>query len=456
MLDKKLSRRDVLKLMGMVGAGAFLAACGAPATEAPADAGGEAKPVDVAPAQAAAKVIMMYNLNELADTEVAQFNEKYAPITLERIDTDLVKLFSMLAAGQQVDCVRLYGTFLPSYVSKGVCLDLTSYFDASTVIPPDDLLPVNDLFVWQGKRYGLVKDWSPDYAVFANKSIWEEMGVELPGPLDDVPYSRWRELSSQLTKKEGDRTLIIGTDFDPHTNPLFWATTTQDPPATLFNDDFTKIVLLDNPATLEAAKFYLDWMKEGGLPSKLTPYPSGSWNGVDWQQRMAASIQWGYWFSGMATSDLVPGEDVYMMKAPTWGPTYSNPCGSGCGIFATTITKVPDATWKSIEWFMGEEPADARATSGWGTPASRRLLDLMPRDEPWRQQCYDVVQHDIENTAVSVVQFSPYTNPDALTGSWSKYRDLVLDDEMTVEEMLAQIEIEVNQSIEEGIASSIS
>ena len=455
MPDKKLSRRDVLKLMGMVGAGAFLAACGTPVAETPVEEE-EAEPVAVVPEKAAEHVIMMYNLNELADAEVAQFNEKYAPITLERIDTDLVKLFSMLAAGQQVDCVRLYGTFLPSYVSKGVCLDLTSYFNASTVIPPDDLLPVNDLFVWQGKRYGLVKDWSPDYAVFANKSIWEEMGVELPGPLDDVPYSRWRELSSQLTKKEGDRTLIIGTDFDPHTNPLFWATTTQDPPATMFNDDFTKIVLLDNPATLEAAKFYLDWMKEGGLPSKLTPFPSGSWNGVDWQQRMAASIQWGYWFSGMATSDLVPGEDVYMMKAPTWGPTYSNPCGSGCGIFATTITKVPDATWKSIEWFMGEEPAEPRATSGWGTPASGRLLDLMPRDEPWRQQCYEVVQYDIEHTAVPVVQFSPFTNPDALSGSWSKYRDLVLDGEMTVEEMLAQVEIEVNLSIEEGIASSIT
>jgi len=145
-----------------------------------------------------------------------------------------------------------------------------------------------------------------------------------------------------------------------------------------------------------------------------------------------------------------------MMKAPTWGPTYSNPCGSGCGIFATTVTKTPDETWKTIEWFMGEEPAEARAKSGWGTPASGRLLDLMPRDEPWRQQCYDVVQHDIENTAVSVVQFSPYTNPDALTGSWAKYLDLVLDGDMTTEAMLAEIEREVNESIEEGMAASLT
>jgi multiple sugar transport system substrate-binding protein len=455
MFDRKLSRRDALKLMGLASVGAFLTACGGGATPAPITSG-EDKPVEGAPQAAAAKVIMMYNLNELADDEVVQFNEKYAPITLERIDTDLVKLFSMLAAGQQVDAVRLYGTFLPSYVSKGVCLDLTSYFNASTVVPPDDLLSVNDLFVWKGKRYGLVKDWSPDYAIFANKSIWDEMGVELPGPTEDVSYAQWREYSKQLTKKEGDRTIIMGTDFTPHTNPLFWATTCQDPPATLFNDDDTEIVLLDNPATLEAAKFYLDWMKEGGLPSKLAPHPSGSWNGVDWQQRMAAAVQWGYWFSGMAESEVVPGDDIYMMKAPTWGPTYSNPCGSGCGIFATNITKVPDATWKSIEWFMGEEPADARAKSGWGTPASKRLLDLMPRGEPWRQQCYDVVQHDINNTKVAMVHFSPYTNPDALTGAWSKYQDQVLDGDMTVEDMLLQVEIEVNQSIQEGIRGALN
>jgi multiple sugar transport system substrate-binding protein len=455
MLDKKLSRRDLLKVMGLTTAGAFLAACGggAPMTEEPADMGGE--PSDEMPEQEAAKVIMMYNLNELADEEVAQFNEKYAPIELERIDTDLVKLFSMLAAGQKVDAVRLYGTFLPSYVSKGVALDLTDYFNASEIVPPDDLLPVNDLFVVQGKRYGLVKDWSPDYAIFANKSIWDEMGVELPGPTEDVSYERWRELSSQLTKKEGDRTLIMGTDFTPHTNVLFWATTTQDPPGTLFNEDFTKIVLRDNPDTLEAAKFYMDWMKEGGLPSKLSPHPSGSWSGVDWQQRMAAAVQWGYWFSGMATSDQVPGEDVYMMKAPTWGATYANPCGSGCGIFATTVTDVPDATWKSIEWFMGEEPAEARAASGWGVPAQNRLLDMMPRDEPWRQQCYECVQHDIENSAVPVVDFSPYTTPDSLTGAWSKYQDLVLDGDLTVEEMLAEVEEEVNLSIEEGMQAAI-
>jgi len=452
MSAQKLSRRDVLKMMGLMTAGAFLAACGQkvePEATAEPETGGE-------PEKEAAKIIMMYNSNELSDDEVAQFNTKYAPYVLERIDTDLVKLFSMLAAGQQVDAVRLYGTFLPSYVAKGVCLDLSDYFKASTVMPESELVPTNDLFLWKGKRYGLVKDWSPDYSIWINKSIWAELGVDLPeSPTADWSYEKWRELSPKLTKKEGDRVLIMGTDFDPHTNVLFWLTTTFENPTHLFNEDFTALNILGNPDTLEAAKFWMDWKKEGGTPSKLSPFPSGSWNGVDWQQRMAAAVQWGYWFGGMATSENVTGDDIYMMKAPTWGPNYSNPCGSGCGIFATSTTKDPDATWKSIEWFMGEEPAETRAKGGWGTPALRRLLPLMPQDEPWRKQAYDCVMYDLENTKVSVVQFSPYTTPDALTASWGKYQDLVLDGEMAVEDMMAEVEREVNESIQEGIAAAL-
>jgi multiple sugar transport system substrate-binding protein len=453
MLDKKLSRRDVLKLMGLATAGAFLAACGTPEpTEEPM----VEETTDTMPEQMASHVIMMYNTNELSDDEVAIFNDKYAPYSLERIDTDLVKLFSMLAAGQQVDAVRIQGTFIPAYVAKGVCMDLTGYFNASTITAEDDLLEVNDYYVVKGKRYGMVKDWSPDYAIFINKSIWDEMGVALPeSPTADISYQEWRDLSTKLTKKEGDRTLIMGTDFEPLVTPLFWMTTTFENPTHLFTEDFTKLNILGNPDTKEAATFYLEWKMESGLPSSLNPSPSGGWSGSDWQQRMAASTQWGYWFSGMATSENVPGEDIYMMKAPTWGPTYANPCGSGTGMFITSQAEDADATWKVFEWYMGEEPADGRASSGWGVPGLQSKLDMMPREEPWRQQCYDVVQNDIQNSAVAKIDFSPYTDPDAFSASWAKFEGLVLSGDMSVEDMMAEVEAEINIAIEEGMAEAL-
>jgi len=407
----------------------------------------EAKPVE----REAAEIVVMYQRNEFSEEEQAIFEEKYAPYKVQYLDNDLTKLMAMLAAGNPIDLFRIYGINTPAYVTRRIPKDLTDYFETSTKVPPADLMPVNDIFAFHGRRYGMVKDWSPDFSIFINKSIFEEMGVSVPSPEKSTPYKTWRELSSKLTKKEGDRTLIMGTDFTPHTNPLLYMSTTFDPPTHLFNDDFSKIVLRDNPNTYEAAKFWLEWMKEGGLPSSINPSPTGSWSGQDWRQRQAAAVQWGYWFSGMAVSETVPGEDIVMLPAPAWGPTYSNPCTSGCGAYITAATRVPDAVWCFFEWFMAEEPAEARAKSGWGVPGLKSLLPLMPQEEPWRQQTFEIVNWERENSALATTTWTPYIETAPFTTAWSKYRKSYLEDEITLDEMLGKVEEEVNEAMKEGM-----
>jgi multiple sugar transport system substrate-binding protein len=279
------------------------------------------------------------------------------------------------------------------------------------------------------------------------------MGVPVPESFDKkITYEEWRALSPKLTKKEGDQIIIFGTDFQPHTNFLFWATTTFDPPATLFNDDFTKLVLKDNPATYEAIKFFTDWELEKGIPSVLAPAATqGGWSGTDWQAGQAAAVQWGYWFGGMAESEKVSGDDIFMMRAPQWGPTYSNPTVSGCGMFINAKTPYPDAAWKMFEWFMGEEPAVNRAKSGWGVPGLKSMQPLMPQDTPWRKQAYDVVNWELQNSKVPVMTFSPYTYPDAFAATWSKYHDQYLNGTMGFDEFIENVEKEVNVSIQEGM-----
>jgi multiple sugar transport system substrate-binding protein len=462
MSAKKLSRRDLLKLIGTTtAAGAVLAACSGavPPAAAPTTAPEtKAEPKQEEPAATAApsgpvKVVLMYNANEISDPEIADFNKKYAPITVERIDTDLVKFFSMVAAGTQVDGIRLYGVNTPAYVTKKVALDLTDYFNSSQVLKVDDLFPVNDMWVFKGKRYGMVKDWSPDVSIWINKKVWGEMGVTVPDdPMKKITYEEWRLMSPKLTKKEGDQVIIWGTDFTPHTNPLFWATTTFEPPRTMFNSDFSKLVLKDDPDTYEAIKFWTDWELEKGVPSAIAPASTqGGWSGTDWQAGQAAAVQWGYWFGGMAESEKVSGDDIMMMRAPQWGPNYSNPTVSGCGMFINSKTPNKDAAWKMFEWFMGEEPAQNRAKSGWGVPGQKSLLSLMPQDKPWRKQVYDMVQWELQNSKVPVMTFSPYTYPDAFAATWSKYHDQYLKGAMGFDDFIINIEKEVNASIQEGM-----
>jgi len=435
----------MLKLMGV---GLALTACApapAPSGAAPAASGGEA----ASPAAEATTVSLMYNSGEISKEELAAFTKEYGH-PVDFMETDLTKLFASLAAGNAIDCFRIYGTNSPALVARGIPLDLTDYFSNSKKVTVDQLLPVNDLFVVNGKRYGMVKDWSPDYSIFVNKKLWGEAGVEIPDATESLPYTKWRELSSKLTKKEGDRTLVFGTDFEPNENVLFWISTTYKKPTHLFSEDFSKVALSSNPDTLEFINFWVDWMKEGGIPGAVRPFVA-DWSGQDWVQGQAATVQWGYWFSGMAQSDKVSGDDILMMRAPTWGPSYSNPCATGCGMMVTSISKAPDVAWKMFEWFMGELPAENRAKSGWGVPGLTRLLDLMPRTEPWRQHNYDMVQSEIKNTAVPVIQFSPYLTPDAFKATWAKFLEPTVKGQMSVNEMVSNMESEINAAIREGM-----
>jgi len=150
-------------------------------------------------------------------------------------------------------------------------------------------------------------------------------------------------------------------------------------------------------------------------------------------------------------SEKVAEEDIVMLSTPQWGPNYTNPCISGCGAFITTATRVPDAAWKVFEWFIGEEPAQDRAKSGWGVPALKSMLPLMPVDKPWRRQAYDMVNLEISRTKTAFARWSPYLVPDTVLVPWSKYEEPALKGEITLDTMLTNIEAEVNEAMQEAI-----
>jgi len=61
----------------------------------------------------------------------------------------------MLAAGNPPDLVRDAGTDVTPYIaSQGLALNLDSYFAQSTIIKESDIMPVNDVWKWDGKQQG--------------------------------------------------------------------------------------------------------------------------------------------------------------------------------------------------------------------------------------------------------------------------------------------------------------
>ena len=484
---KRLTRRDMLKYSGIAVTGTVLAAC-APkvvekvvketvvkevekVVEKPVEkvvekvvketviVAGTPKVVEkvvkemvtVTPApRQAVTIVMMYLIRNFPEEDRKLFEEKYAPYKLEMIELDGTKMMAMLAAGQQLDVYYAVGNRAPADVLKRLPLDLTDYFEVSDVFRADDIQPVNDYYVVHDRRYGFVKDWSLDFSVFIRKDYFNEAGITPPKPDEFVHLKTWREWSGPLMKREGDRVLRWGTSGFG-VIPLKYQPTTYATPRHLFTEDFTKINILNDPDNYEATKFVFEWKQEGTLPSAINPC-LGGWPGPDFRDGHCASVMYGYWYTGYvmkAEWDL--NANIVMLPAPTWGPTYSNPCSQGTGGAISASTRIPDAAWTLFQYFFGEEPAENRARIGYGLPGLKHLLDLVPREEPWRKQAFDMVTWDMANSKTLKMETSPYVGSSDIGVVWSKYEEAALKGDITFDEILEKFEAEVNELIREGM-----
>lgn len=257
-----MTRREMLRQLPTCAAAALLAGCiplGKPGVTAPTPTADQ--PQDL---------VAALPEDDLPQDLVAAFNSQNAPYRVQRVDADPLKLQTLAAAGQPVDIFRLEAGQLPNYAAAGLVRDLSASFDASALIKTADLLPVNNLFVYGGKRYGMVRDWSPDFMVWINKRLWQEAGVPVPGAYDtEISLADWRVYSQKLNRRAGNILQVVGTDFDPAIPLLFLLAEGSDPPLRLFGEKGQQLEISNNPAAVEAVRFLEEWKMEGGLPAQV-------------------------------------------------------------------------------------------------------------------------------------------------------------------------------------------
>lgn len=193
MSDKKgsstnVSRRQMLRLMGM-GAGALgLAACAAPPAQAPAatKAPEQAAPT-TAPAAAGAQKAIWWDiqttppLKPVFDEIVAEFNKNNSDIQIDKqtIQNDpfKTKLAAAMQAGTPPDLFQSWGGgVLKQYVDAGLMQDVTdSIKDFAGTL---STAAVN-VFSFDGKTYGV--PWNQGMIGFwYNKDLFSKAGVQVP------------------------------------------------------------------------------------------------------------------------------------------------------------------------------------------------------------------------------------------------------------------------------------
>jgi multiple sugar transport system substrate-binding protein len=461
MTTKKLSRREFLKLSGVAAAGAVLASCGKPTpeptvapTQAP-DTVTTVEPTQAPPPKVVeGNVVVMHFLHEFTEDMAKAFMADNPNITVELVAADQTRLFAMLAAGTPPDLYRCQAPFIPQSLARKLLYDLTPYFEASDTLKLDDLMPANNYYkakspleVGEGPIYGMCKDFSPDFTIFANKGLFEAAGVGTPDPSKVLTFDEVHQIAAATTKFEGDRIVNYGWGYENGWVDRMWMNMLAEKDAKLYTDQYDTI-LIDSDDAKAAVQWFFDMAKEKVTHSPINPSPNG-WFGTDYNANILAMAEYGFWFSAMAETDQNRGNCV-MLPAPTWTGVRRDPTMTATGMIMISKTQVPDAAWKVFEYYNAGQPALDRAGSGWGVPALKSMVNLIPQSTDFQKQAYACLQGELDlNT--TPLQFNPFIGESTVVDSWNKFLDQALKDQITFDDMIAGIKSEVNFAIKEGI-----
>ena len=450
----------MLKISAGVISGTILASCAPAAAPTAAPDATKAPEATAVPAtkKVEGKVGVMHFAGEFKKEIIEQIQKDHPGITIEFTEAgaDMTKFYAMTAAGTPPDLMRIQAPSIPPFLARKLLFDLTPYFQTSKLIKVDDLMPANNFYmaesplaVGKGKIYGMVKDFSPDLTVFANKDLFSAAGVTLD---DTKSYSfvEIADMAKKVVKQEGDRMLTFGYGYEGAWIDRFWMVALAETGAKLYSDAFDKINLTANDEAKKIAQFYFDLQKDKLTYSAINPSPNG-WPGTDFSAGVLGFEQYGYWYNPMAEGDKTKGK-LMLLPAPNWAGKRSDPTITATGMIMSKATQNPDAAWTVFEDYNGGPDAHARAKSGWGVPGLKSLLPEMPQNTDFQKQCYKVLQGELALNDKSF-QFNPFLGEAGASAAINKYMELAVKGQIKVEEMLKNVEDEVNATIKDGIGA---
>lgn len=433
------ARRRVVVLGSFVAASALLAGCTG------GGAGGSSS--------GDTTLDVMVGAQDLSEEQIAAFEKDNPGIKIKIVLYDLTRLNTMLTSGNTPDIAFGNAVGSANFNARGLATDLTPYLEKSEVLKEDDLQPVNDAFRWDGSKsgegpiYGIVKDWSQDNALWYNTALFDAAGVPYLSDTEPITYDELLDISKKLSKFEGGTTTVYGLGMEWQWSlygPL--AAMVEQQGESLFNDDLSEIDFTSDAAQ-KALQWFVDYGQSGVGPTSLNPLPDGSDYSTFAAERMAIS-QDGYWFGGNFAGDDAL-KTVRFAPAPTMGDTPAAMSFGGAGLWIPEQAKDKDAAWKFMEYFMAGEPAEARASSGWGLPSLKSLSDKLPQEQPFQQQAYTVVQSQLDSTVP--LPDSPYISAGLLQDTIDKYLQLAIKGDLSVEEAGSQLTDELNDALAKGV-----
>jgi multiple sugar transport system substrate-binding protein len=430
------------------------AAAGTAALVAP----GAVRRTFAAPARDTTTLTVMYAANELTPAYIKQFEGMNPDIKIRFVVYNQTTLNSMVAAGKPPDLFRQGAVGSVPYTLQGVNEDLTPYLAKSTVLKQSDLLAVNNLFRWDGKQqgkgpiYGIVKDWSLDYTLWANDKLLSAAGYKHIGENQPLSYEDILAMGKKMTVKKSGQTAVYGYDLAWGWSQHFTILQIMAKAAgsSLFSADLKKSNFT-SPEVLKALQWLVDYCQAGvGTSPLLTDATSPTAPFVAGRTALSSI---GYWFGEQVETDPHHlSSYMYNVPAPSWQGVRVSPCGAGIGISMAAKSQNKDAAWKLIEYFMAGQPAIDRAKGGWGLASLKSMQRYLPQATAFDKERYRVTQNDLKHFAS--LPLTPYADFTAMATAVTTELTKVLKGNQTLTTAAKNVEQTIDKLIAQTIAAT--
>jgi len=394
MEDRKLNRRDFLRLSAAAATGAVLASCKpaaapAPAVEKKEEAAPAEKKVEEKPVKPAEKVQLIFQNRavEQGAMEARQkvweeaypvFKEKHPDIDVEHKQSPpefWEKLMAGFAAGNAPDVYELCCTQTYKAIELGGALNLQPYIERDwDELHMDDYYP-EQFKPWKddkGDIHAMPRD-SGAQLIYWNVDLFEAEGVD-PMPKDydnNIDHDEYDQICLKFVKREEPKrwgTTNYGLGAGWLTQYHLWAFD-----AHMVDPDNRDRCVLDT----DEARECLEWQR------------AALW------EKYTFAYGWAQWAGGMHPEALWMGERTAMLEIGPWSllplveakfkwdlaPLPDGPRGSHTGFNSVDAyqgfsgSKSPDATWELLKFLASEDYEKPYIKYTYRQPCPNRLMD---------------------------------------------------------------------------------
>jgi multiple sugar transport system substrate-binding protein len=445
----EFTRRSLLRGFGAVAGAAGAAAL----VGCSSGGGGSSTPAKVSDIKPGTLTIMSPSGGEISSASIAAFQKAYPQLKVTLINTDPTRLNAMLAAGNPPDLVRDAGTDVTPYIaSQGVALNLDSYFEQSTIIKESDIMPVNDVWKWDGKqqgqgsRYGIAKDWSQDAMWWYNTDVWAAAGLAPRNPDTPATYDELLSNARAMTKTKNGKTSMYGLWYvTPNIDYIAGMVATAG--GRIISEDLTTVDL-SSPEARQALQWIVTAAKEGLGYSMVNP--PADWDGPELLSGKQATANQGYWFTGYAAATNPAYETKLQFNAaPLLGSTRISPTYGAVGYWIPTKAKNPAAAFAWIEWYCGGDGAKSRIAAGDGLPSLHSLLPLLPQQTAFEKNAVTTQENELNYFHVVQVA-TPYAQSTAIDTTLTKDFPGAISGDMSVGALADKLTTDINAVLATG------